>query len=388
MTDLTLDAFERQLAAALAAYADDAGPMPDPFLRARDIARAHPRRRFLPAVPFAVGPAWIVVALALALAALVAGLLLGGSPRPVIRAHAIIPGQLFGQWSELRDGGLLLDFNAASLLQSASGEAPDLGYIVVFDSPSSSSLEASVEIDGAPGCPPGRYRLLLRAFGSGEPGGPTPAAVEVSPGVSPYAGPVMIDSVRFSEPDDRCGSRVDALVGPSWQRWARTLTSGATVDSLAFTEPFELRISTQPVQFGSIGMLTQTKANNVLDVGHPYWNGRFLDDGPVFRDLCDPTAGSLSELPSDLAGIREWIRPAELRGLRGPTSVTIDGRTALRWQNDGACGDQIPAITADVYGDVIYAIPTGDDVIIWAFRFDTAADEALGDAVAQAIHFK
>jgi hypothetical protein len=386
MTDRSPQAFERRLAAALLDYVDDVGAMPDPFERAREIARAHPRRKWqAQALPFGLRPTWLVAALLLA--ALLGGLLVAGSrllrTTPQI-VPAQIPGELFGRWSNKPGDDPYIDLNGSTLLRSANGETPDIGRAIGFAWDPEGSLEAVIRFDGAADCAAGRYRLVAHRAGSGGEGGPTPAAGP------PDTGPVVIDSIRFTEPEDPCARRADVLASGIWRPVTRTLIGGGgAYDSLDFTEPFDLTLPADVTSAGNaVGTLRQPKAHTRLTLSHPYWNGFFLDDEPVNRDVCDPSAGTLPELPSDLGGVREWLAAAAPPALQGPTEVVVDGRTALRWKNNLACDDTFPAYAPGVYGDVVYAIPTGDDVILWAFRFDTADEEALGDAVAASLHFR
>jgi hypothetical protein len=384
MSDQTTTAFERRLVVALNAYADDAGPVPDPFARAREIARAHPRRRWLPAaLPVSVRPAWLVAALLLG--TLLAGFLIAGGRQPttapvIPAASPVIPAALYGRWGVGEAGDPYVDLNSEKLMGSPSGQAADLGRVIGFAPDSTGSIDGVVEIDGAAGCAPGRYHVRSHRLGSGEPGGPTPAG--------PDTGPVILDAIRFTEPEDACARRMDTLTAGPWQRVTHRLVPGQAVDSLDFTEPFELSV---PVTFtlpdGALGGLSQDQAPTRLRIGHGYWNGSFLDDEPVYREVCDPIAGTLPDVPSDLEAVRAWMG-AMTPHMPAPSDVIVDGRTALRWKSDGTCGEDYPAIADGVYGEVIYTIPTGDDMVVWAFRFDTEDEEAIGDAIATGLHFK
>jgi hypothetical protein len=384
MTDRSLQAFERQLVVALNEYASDVGSMPDPYVRARGIARANPRSRWrMRPLPLGARPAWILAALLLA--ALVGGLLVVGSrllrtPQPVV--PAVVPAELFGRWSNQPDGDPYIDFNRSTLLRSANENVPEIGRVVSFAWDPSTPQEAVIRFDAAAGCPPGQYRLVGHRSGSGGEGGPTPA-----PG-PPDTGPFMIDSIRFTAPDDACNRRASILASGTWRSVAATLTGGATFPSLDFTEPFELALPAGlTTVIGSVGALDQLEAYTRLRIHHPFWSGFFLDDEPVYRLLCDSGAGTLPELPSSVSAIREWLAEAAPAELDGPMEVVVDGRTALRWKKNQAC-ETFAGFAPGIGGDVVYAIPSGDDAILWTFRFDTADEEAIGDAIARSLHFK
>jgi hypothetical protein len=93
----------------------------------------------------------------------------------------------------------------------------------------------------------------------------------------------------------------------------------------------------------------QPEALTRLTVSHAWWNGFFLDDEPVFLDLCDPSAGTLPDIPATVEEAAAWLRSTASLGYDEPTAVEVDGRTAL-WVGklrDCPKGD-IPAVAPGV----------------------------------------
>ena len=390
-----LDMFDQRLAAAFMRLASEAERMPDPVERARSIVRAHPRRggwSGLRRVP-RPGWAWIAVAVLLAASVLVYVIAGGASlPTPLaVDPTRAISGELYGQWYAGPPADVfpadrdVLDFNAPVLIHRPDGSGGSFGRAIAFVDTGLDTGEVIVAASGA--CGEGRYRVAFQ-----DPAIPAGSATAAplppgnsSPPTRSWASDLVLTVVA-----DPCGGRLAILGEAPWHRVSIGLHPGSTVSSLQFTEPFRIAIpSSISAPFDDIaGALRQSDAATRLSVSHPWWNGFFLDDEPVFRDLCDPSAGTLPDIPATVEAAAAWLRSTAALGYGEPTAVEIDGRTAL-WVGKlrGCPNGDIPAVAIGVYGGIYYAIPTGNDVILWVVRPDTEAEADLADQLARAIDF-
>lgn len=396
------DAFDQRLAAAFMRLASEAEPMPDPVERARAIVVAHPRRGTRWALRPAPRPGWAWIAVAALLAAAVLGSLIAGGvsiptplavdpdPAPLaVDPARPIPPELFGQWytgpttDVFPVDRAVLDFNAPVLIHRPDGSGGSFGRAIAFVDTGPDTGEVIVAATGD--CGEGRYRAAFQdpAIPAGDP-----TAAPLPPGTS--SPPTLASDLRLTVIEDSCRARLAILGEAPWHRVLIGLHPGATVSSLRFTEPFRIVIPAGlDVPFdGTAGTLRQSDAATRLSVSHPWWNGFFLDDEPVFRDLCDPSAGTLPDIPATVEVAAAWIRSTAALEYGAPTAVEIDGRTALRVGRLRDCPNgNIPAVATGVYGGIYYAIPTGDDVILWVVRPDTQAEADLADQLARAIDF-
>jgi hypothetical protein len=396
------DLFEQRLAAALSSYASEAEPLDDPFERARGIASAHPRRRagWWPGTRGTPSARWAWIAVALLLAASAIVYVLAGNRQPtpplviaVDPAHPV-PAELFGIWTlgsasgEFPNDRPWLDFNAHALIHDPDGTAnSSLGMATAFTG--TGEVQGDVTVSAPGECGEGRYQVALQDP-SRPPGDPTAAPLPPGSSFNPTGVSLFFSELRLIPISDSCTARLEILQSSPWLRAKELLRVGATVNSLQFTEPFHIDLSVLPVPptGDSWGTLSQPEAVTRLRVSHVWWNGFFLDDEPVFRDLCDPNAGTLPDIPATVEEAAAWLRSTASLGYGEPTAVEIDGRTAL-WV--GALRDcpngNIPAVARGVYGSIFYAIPTGDDVILWVVRPDTKNEADVADRLARSIVF-
>jgi len=394
------DVFERRLAAALTSYASEAEPLPDPFERAQAIASAHPRRSGWRSVARGIPLSrWVWIGVALLLAASVIAYVLIGSRQPRQVVIAVdpanpIPAQLFGLWypGPRTDGvptdRAMLDFNASALIQLPGGSpATSLGRAVAFVERGPGNAEVTVQAAGA--CGEGRYRVALQDP-SIPPGLPSPAPLPPGSSSDPATPLGNGDELHVTAVSDECVARLEVLRSAPWLRATQQLRPEAIVSSLQFTEPFHLALPADlPALIGDgVGQLYQPESATRLNVSHAWWNAFFLDDEPVYRDLCDPGAGTLPDIPATVEEATTWLRSTASLGFEEPSPVQIDGRTALRVGKLGDCPNgNIPAVAAGVYGDIFYAIPTGDDVILFVVRPDTQNEADIAAQLARSIVF-
>lgn len=385
------DTFDRRLGKALLAYAADAAVDPDPVGFAAQIAAAHPRNRF---AAFAGGlvrmqlhPLWLVIVLLL-LAAVVGMALVGMRPLepqpPGLVIGPPVPDQLYGRWVSDGSADRYLDLNSASLLHEADGRAVDwLGSVVGFLPASQGTIDGRVLIHSSLPCGDASYRLVPDETPLE---GPTAAP---APSSSEQPRPSFFDRIRFADPVDPCPARQSFLANHPWTRLTVRLTAGGTFRSLDFGEPFQLML---PADAGlglfdsSVGTMYQLVPGQVR-ISHPWWNGEFVDDVPVNRVPCRPDLGTLPDIPASVDEVEAWLNTAtEVRFIKR-TELVVDGRRALRWEISDLCRTETPAISELAAGYEFYAIPTGDDVILFVVRADTANESKVAERIVLALRF-
>ena len=191
-----------------------------------------------------------------------------------------------------------------------------------------------------------------------EPGPQPTVIVAPSPSASPSSTPDLSPSPSPTTPPT---APPDAWLAP-----------GTIYDSLNFTEPFHfLMTAMDPSLAGEDGytaLESQWDSAGVLRISMGCcWNTYFLDDTPVNVDACDPTKGTLADLPATPAEVGEWLRSSSLLTVSDPVEVPVDGRTALRFDTDasGSCLAFVPSAPSVFVGQRFYAIPTGNDTIVY-----------------------
>ncbi len=125
------------------------------------------------------------------------------------------------------------------------------------------------------------------------------------------------------------------------------------------------------------------RARVELRIGHPYWRTWFIDDQSVYADVCDPSKGTLADVPATPEAVGEWLRSSSGTTVSPPVELVVDGRTALRFDivQSEACVRGTDPESPDVFsidGFRVYAIPTGDDTILFTAWTDGGSDIASG----------
>ena len=383
------DTFERRLGEALLAYAADAAIEPDPMRFASEIVAEHPRGRFAALMrglaPTRLRPLWL--AIVLALVAVAVGVALVGMRPPEPNLPLVIdppvPDQLFGRW--VRDGNAsgYLDLNSTFLLHEADGRALDsLGSVVGFLPANAGATEGRVLIHASLPCGDASYRVV-----SDDPPVDGPTAAPAPPGSAQP--PARIDRIRFVDPVDLCPDRRAILAAQAWEPLRLTLTGGGTYDSLDFGEPFHMVL---PLDVAAglfspeAGSMYQLRPNQ-LRLSHTWWNAAFVDDIPVNRVPCRPDLGTLPDIPASVDEVGAWLTSATEIRFDGPTELVVDGRRALRWETGDDCRAEGPAVSDLAAGYEYYAIPTGDDVILFVVRADTRNESRVAEKIVLGLHF-
>jgi hypothetical protein len=391
------DTFDRRLGDALRAYAADAALEPDPMAFAASVAQAHPRRRF--AVAFGSSPRadqralWPLLLLLL-LGAIVGAALVGTRTQaPVVRdldPDHPIPDELYGRW-QVGGDGWYLDLNDAWLVHEADGRpAPDPGRALAFFRDAPGGIDGRVVIGSTGACGDGSYRIVL---GVPPTNGPTAAPVPAGlPSPSPRPrGPLSVfDAIQFVEPVDSCAARRSILMNRTWQRMRVTLAPGATYGSLAFAEPFHMTLpldAAAGLPNSEVGMMYQFDPHE-LHFSHVWWNAELIDDVPVFRDLCNHDLGTLEDIPGSVEAVGAWLQASQGLPLAPPTELVIDGRRAVRWHATDNCPNGSGPGASDLArGYEYYAIPTGDDVVLFVVRADTDNESKVAERIVLAMRF-
>ena len=394
-----LDVFDRRLADALRDYAGDAPTVQDPGAFATAIAREHPRRaRWLDALaqPNARRVGWIAVAAALVIASLL--LLAGtGAFRPEPRLP--MPDELFGTHTatvqaageRVPGGAYMLDLNDDSLLHGPDGEPLRwAGAARAVTTTATGGLELTVR---AP-WPCGDAQYAFRLSGDDPEASAGPSASGGNPTPDPALTPLRRlgdgEPFRLVTISDPCHDRFQILTSGPWSHPSVEVVAGERYDSMDFTEPFTF---VMPSSKAAIPPIESTWGKGMLRLGNGFdWRGFFLDDVPVGVDVCQPGRGRLADIPDTTAEVEAWLRASS--GLRVGDSVElpVDGRTALAIPIESIdCHEWEPPLTAREFylGSRIYAIPTGDDLILFtAVSWGMPDLESVTDDLVRSIRFE
>lgn len=216
---------------------------------------------------------------------------------------------------------------------------------------------------------------------------PLAATASASAGTPPTAGPGPSASpVASAQPS------ASATALPEATPAGGPLVPGETNDSLAFSEPFHFVVpATDPTP-----TMRQWGTQGGLRIGSGCcWNSWFIDDLPVNVDVCDWTKGRLADVPATPQAVGEWLRSASGLKVADPIEIPVDGRTALRFDvqtsRSAVCrGSDAPSNSPSVTGFRYYAIPTGDDTIlyvVWADPGSYPSVKAGADALVRSMTF-
>ena len=369
MTDL--DLFDQRLTSAMRAYAGEIVPRDAAAVAARTLEGSRrpgsrsgwARGRFAGARLVLVG--------AVLTAMLGAVLLWAGQPAPVVvdpspsgprpspsdPREPGIPDDLAGTWhasTEAFADPFTVDFHSESLVLNWYGDPiPRYGHAVSFERIDANN--GTLLIDGPAPCGRALYQLRM-----------------------------IENRIWFIRDDEPCGDRANILVNEN--PWVlgpprRPGPTGEPARDDGFSEPFSF------IAYGLDGTLGPGKIQpdgpvepptddipNVLEVGNDFgsWDVHFFDDWPMNIDPCDDSA-TMPDIPARLSEVATWLsKPGVLSA--DPVLLDVDGRQAMRFDlNIEGCGDSPnhQPYAAEGYASHeifpvvrIYAIPTGDDMII------------------------
>ena len=391
------DMFEHRLGDALRLYAADAPIQVDAVGFARAIARGKPRRSGWSAALILAGRPvllrWVLLGILLILASLIAlaavGSFLYRNDRLSLDPNIVVPDELYGDWlaeiaaagPSVAGGTYTVDLKEASLIRAPDGREIDWAGRAVELVPTRAGLwELLVRSPGAR-CGDGRYSL----YGPG----PAPDGIEF-----------VARPLEFHEIADKCVDRLSILTGaPAWTRpQSVPLTVGEVHGSNTFSEPFHFVV---PFTDPTATMRLWGTAGG-LQIGYGCcWESWFLDDQPVNLDVCEPTKGRLPDVPATPEAVGEWLRSSLGLKVSDPIEVPVDGRTALRFDIEsfdtqtshanGCDGFALTLSPPSVFvGFRYYAIPTGDDTIlyvVWSDPGSYPSVEAGAEALVRSITF-
>jgi hypothetical protein len=136
---------------------------------------------------------------------------------------------------------------------------------------------------------------------------------------------------------------------------------------MSFTEPFEF---VMPVADPNVPpAVARSWGKGVFRVGNGYsWTSFFVDDVPVPADVCDARSGLLADVPASPEDVAAWLRGAHGITVTQERDLVVDGRTARSFSISGdGCDQWTPPLGPGefYYGFRVYAIPTGDDTILY-----------------------
>src|SRR5262245_53706767 len=374
---LALRAFERRLGLALGAYAAAIPTDVDAIVLTRRIAHQQPHQSIAERALRRLGAwprmaRWALVAALLAFATVVAVIIAGAihrDPFVVETDGPTVTLQLFGEWvaaipeadpAEIA-GDFAIDFRAATLLAGPDGPLDAVGRAVEIER--TGFRTARVRIESGSTCGDGTYVIEER-----------PA------------------DLRLTKVTDGCAARV-AILERTWKRqYDVPLVVGMRYSSAHFSEPFHF-ILPETVPGSTNPHIHPMEEPGVLRLGSGFsWQGRLLDDVHVVDDLC-AQRGPVREIPATPAAVGEWLRANPRLVLAEPVRLTVDGRTAVRF--DYACPRAVPpkiseGVTGGGNAGRVYAIPTDDDLILFfATRWGGPESEVVKatDAFVRSITF-
>ena len=276
---------------------------------------------------------------------------------PTAAATNPIPAALTGWWwAESAMGGseYWLNFQSEALVSFRTGPEFELGRATSYEPINGSS--GVLTIDAPAPCGRGSYVVLRSAR-----------------------------EARFTGRADSCGPRAGVLLGRTWTMGVtvpprRAFQDGERYRTDGFSEPFEFVATALNPSWGSAGSEWATAPDLYAIVGFSRaWLLLFLDDRPVFADACLGGGSTLPDIPTSASAVADWLAASPGLLSSNPTEVEVDGRVALRFDiaTDSPCELGAPMIAPGYRlfpaeaTLVVYAIPTGDDVILAILASDS-----------------
>jgi hypothetical protein len=266
-------------------------------------------------------------------------------------------------------GVYTLDVNGPSLLRSPSGDA--LGWAGVGDAiiaTPSGGVDLAIR---AGSCGDARYAILVGDDGRNASPGPSADQADFDPTPGPSRSALQSvgdgEPIRFVPIADSCPERVSILTSGPWAHPGVELVAGNRYHSMSFTQPFEF---VMPVADPTVPRAAaRFWGKGVFRVGNGYsWTSFFVDDVPVAANVCDAGGGILPDVPETPDDVGAWLRGARGITVTREQELVVDGRTAKSFSINGdGCGLWTPPLGPGefYYGFRAYAIPTGDDTILY-----------------------
>lgn len=364
------DVFDTRLGDALRQYAAEAPTQVDALAFAQSLIRDNRRRSGWRAIAglsrMRMPMRWVVVASLLALAAAIALAAAGAwLKKSDLHPEQVVPVELSGDWeAEIAGSGTRwLDLNRSALVLRPDAVPLDaIGRAVAFTQvPSEFGTAGIVVISSSGACGVGRYAVAL-----------------------------VDEELRITESADSCPERRSLFrAAPRWRKATQhPLAVGMTYGSFDFTEPFHFvmpgmdpNLMAGPEGVGNIRAFAHNESSKgELRIGYGCcWMSWLLDDHALNADVCDPIKGMLADVPSTPELVDLWLRSSSDLVLSDAIEVPVDGRTALRidvlstgaepWYA-GCDGSIAPTQPSILGGFRYYAIPTGDDTILYVVWSD------------------
>jgi hypothetical protein len=162
---------------------------------------------------------------------------------------------------------------------------------------------------------------------------------------------------------------------------------GTILRAASFSEPFVFTVPAFPYDPSGAARVEKILGTLIFESG--LWGGvTFHDDQSMQSDMCTPTGGRIADIPATPDAVGRWLGSSAGLVVSAPAQLTVDGRTALRWDvtTPSVCDQRANQPTAQFGGGErhrLYAVPTGTDdilVVTWGFDWSNGSDEYL-DAV-------
>ncbi|HLO36397.1 MAG TPA: hypothetical protein VK194_09960, partial [Candidatus Deferrimicrobium sp.] len=238
--------------------------------------------------------------------------------------------------------------------------------------------------------------------------------VAATPSVAPAASPAPSQAATGPSPVASSGPSAatstapaaDLAVGSPFPVAVDVVTGGATYHSVGFSEPLAFTMATYagnstPDSPGGYFNGQTIGAGHIL---HVNWISRdfglmIVDDIRFPRDLCNPTADVLADIPATPDAVGQWLHGSAGLTVTDLSALTVAGRQAKAWDITlpAACTaaadppDGSPDLWFQAGGQHrIYAVPTGADtilVITWPSKGSAAKENAETDPLVTSLRF-
>ena len=238
--------------------------------------------------------------------------------------------------------------------------------------------------------------------------------VAASPSVAPAASPAPSQAatgpspVVSSGPSPAASSApaADLAVGSPFPVEIGVVTGGSTYHSVGFSQPLAFTMakyagnSTPESPGGNFNAQT-IGGGHIL---HVNWIATgfglmIVDDLRFSRDLCNPTADVLADIPATPDAVGQWLHGSTGLKVTDLPALTVDGRQAKAWDitlpHSCTAAANPPDGSPDLWFQAgqqhrIYAVPTGTDtilVITWPSQGQETKQNAETDPLVTSLRF-